>query len=156
VCYQPVHSSLSSPVAFPPDFRAMASKVPLDGTFPGMGDSDRRLVRLDHPRRDRGDTGDGRAAKAAGCSARCSDHQDRLNEPLLLRARRPAHAKNAQLNDPNVTPTPSAPLSRHGQCPVPLQSVGDHSDTLACKCRTDQPLRGVTVARKFGRGLQRI
>jgi hypothetical protein len=32
---------------------------------PGIGDSDRRLVRLGHPRRDRGDTGIGRAAKAA-------------------------------------------------------------------------------------------
>jgi hypothetical protein len=31
----------------------------------GWGDPDRRLVRLDHPRRDRGDTGIGRAAKAA-------------------------------------------------------------------------------------------
>ena len=39
-------------------------------------------VRLDHPRRDRGDTGIGRAAKAAGCSARWPGHHNRLNEPF--------------------------------------------------------------------------
>src|ERR1700722_11193345 len=60
-------------------------------------------VRLDHPRRDRGDTWIGRAAKAAGCSARWSGDHDRLNEPLLSRARRRAHARTP--SDPNVITT---------------------------------------------------
>jgi hypothetical protein len=72
------------PVAFPAPISG--AWVPLGSTewnFPrGWGDSDRRLVRLDHPRRDRGDTGIGRAAKAACGSARQSGHHDRLNEPF--------------------------------------------------------------------------
>ena len=61
------------------NFGTQSSKP--DGTFPDWN-SDRGRMRLDHPRRDRGGHGIGRAAKAAWGPARQSGHHDRLNEPF--------------------------------------------------------------------------